>query len=165
MIVYLLQSARKTYKFGSSAYEAIDFAARWGADRWRAWLSPGRRAVQCPGAPTPLLAYLALTLFAYLALRRSAFESPHGVELRSQHSIRLSVDALSAMGRWIYRRPLNADEVNKLSMLAVRMAVPTDPTSGRQGILQAMLQSPFSYFAWPSASGSDGVDDRAVERV
>jgi hypothetical protein len=49
---------------------------------------------------------------------------------------------IQSTGRRMYRRPLSTDEVNGLTALAASTAVATDPTSGHQAVLQAMLQSP-----------------------
>jgi hypothetical protein len=53
---------------------------------------------------------------------------------------------IQTMGRRMYRRPLASDEVNGLTALAASAAVATDPTSGFQAVLQAMLQSPYFLF-------------------
>jgi len=53
---------------------------------------------------------------------------------------------IQTMGRRMYRRPLAADEVNGFTALAATAAVATDPTSGFQAVLQAMLQSPYFLF-------------------
>ncbi|HEV3193633.1 MAG TPA: DUF1592 domain-containing protein [Polyangiaceae bacterium] len=53
---------------------------------------------------------------------------------------------IQTMGRRLYRRPLTADEVNGFSALAASTAVASDPTSGPQVVLQAMLLSPHFLF-------------------
>jgi hypothetical protein len=49
---------------------------------------------------------------------------------------------IQSLGRKMYRRPLTADEVNGFSTLAAGNTVATDPASGAQAVLDAMLQSP-----------------------
>jgi hypothetical protein len=53
---------------------------------------------------------------------------------------------IQTMGRRLYRRPLSAEEINGFSALAGSTSTATDPTSGPQTVLQAMLLSPHFLF-------------------
>ena len=49
---------------------------------------------------------------------------------------------IQSIGRRLYRRPLTDDEVSGFVTLAAAGAVASDPTSGAETVLEAMLQSP-----------------------
>jgi uncharacterized protein DUF1592/uncharacterized protein DUF1588/uncharacterized protein DUF1587/uncharacterized protein DUF1595/uncharacterized protein DUF1585 len=53
---------------------------------------------------------------------------------------------VAAQGRRMFRRPLTAQEVTDYVTLATAVAVPTDPYSGPEAVLETMLQSPYFLF-------------------